>query len=117
MAFQPFTEPKRDGTLRIITWNINGIRAAPARLQVITTLQEMIDRFDADIVCLQETKLTRDQLDHNIASLQGYNSFFSFSRLKDGYSGVATYCKANIEVYGAEEGLSGTHLLLACLSA
>lgn len=87
--------------MKILTWNINGIRACKQPLKA-----ELAD-LSSDIICLQETKVTRHQLDEETAIQDGYNSFFSFSRKKSGYSGVATYCKEHATPVRAEEGLSG----------
>ncbi|VDH99175.1 AP endonuclease 2 [Mytilus galloprovincialis] len=85
--------------MKILTWNINGIRAAKR------DLKELFDSLDADIICLQETKVTRDQLDEPTAIVEGYNSYFSFSRKRSGYSGVATFCRDSASPYKSEEGL------------
>eukprot|EP00058_Branchiostoma_floridae_P008983 XP_002594471.1 hypothetical protein BRAFLDRAFT_124956 [Branchiostoma floridae] len=87
--------------MRILTWNINGVRATKE------PLKQVLDSLDADIVCLQETKVTRDQLDEASAIVEGYSSYFSFSRVRSGYSGVATYCKDGATPIKAEEGLTG----------
>uniref|UniRef100_A0A8C1RC00 DNA-(apurinic or apyrimidinic site) endonuclease n=1 Tax=Cyprinus carpio TaxID=7962 RepID=A0A8C1RC00_CYPCA len=87
--------------MKIVTWNINGIRTFKNGIK--TTL----DSFDADIICVQETKVTRDLLDEKTAVVDGYNSYFSFSRGRSGYSGVATYCKDSATPFLAEEGLTG----------
>ena len=41
--------------MKILTWNINGIRAASRG----KTLKQLLDSLEADIICLQETKVTR----------------------------------------------------------
>ncbi|XP_063792425.1 DNA-(apurinic or apyrimidinic site) endonuclease 2 isoform X2 [Pseudophryne corroboree] len=87
--------------MKIVSWNINGIRATAVGLK------EILDSLDADIICLQETKVTRDLLDEPTAIVEGYNSYFSFSRVRSGYSGVATFCKNSTIPQAAEEGLSG----------
>ncbi|XP_029463171.1 DNA-(apurinic or apyrimidinic site) lyase 2 isoform X2 [Rhinatrema bivittatum] len=87
--------------MRIVSWNINGIRANKAGLKGI------LDSLQADVICLQETKVTRDLLDEPTAIVEGYNSYFSFSRGRSGYSGVATFCKDSVTPLAAEEGLSG----------
>lgn len=86
----------------IVTWNINGIRSGQQKLK------DVLDSMEADIVCLQETKITRDMLDEATALVEGYSSYYSFSRKKSGYSGVATYCKNSCMPFQAEEGLAGT---------
>ncbi|KAF7660688.1 hypothetical protein LDENG_00277670 [Lucifuga dentata] len=87
--------------MKIVTWNINGIRTFRGGIKKI------LDSLDADIICVQETKVTRDLLDERTAIVDGYNSYFSFSRGRSGYSGVATYCKDSAVPFAAEEGLSG----------
>ncbi|XP_047449441.1 DNA-(apurinic or apyrimidinic site) lyase 2 [Mugil cephalus] len=87
--------------MRIVTWNINGIRTFKGGIKSI------LDSLDADIICVQETKVTRDLLDERTAIVDGYNSYFSYSRGRSGYSGVATYCKDSATPFAAEEGLTG----------
>ncbi|XP_068567741.1 DNA-(apurinic or apyrimidinic site) endonuclease 2 [Cebidichthys violaceus] len=87
--------------MKIVTWNINGIRTLRGGIK------KALDSLDADIVCVQETKVTRDLLDERTAIVDGYNSYFSFSRGRSGYSGVATYCKDGATPFAAEEGLTG----------
>ena len=71
--------------MRIISVNVNGIRAA-YRKNFFTWLQKQ----DADIVCVQETKAQVDQLTDEIIKPKGYFSYFN-SAVKKGYSGVAIY--------------------------
>ncbi len=73
--------------MKIITWNVNGIRAAGRA--------GFLDWFaaqGADAVCVQETKATPDQLDLFLRNPHGANSFWH-SAQKAGYSGVATFTK------------------------
>ncbi|XP_032705804.1 DNA-(apurinic or apyrimidinic site) lyase 2 isoform X2 [Lontra canadensis] len=100
--------------LRVVSWNINGIRSPlqgmvyeePSNCAAMA-VGRILDKLDADIVCLQETKVTRDVLREPLAIIEGYNSYFSFSRNRSGYSGVATFCKDSATPMAAEEGLSG----------
>ena len=71
--------------MRVISVNVNGIRAAH-RKNFFTWLQKQ----DADIVCIQETKAQVDQLTDEIIKPKGYFSYFN-SAVKKGYSGVAIY--------------------------
>uniref|UniRef100_A0A8C2DIS7 DNA-(apurinic or apyrimidinic site) endonuclease n=1 Tax=Cyprinus carpio TaxID=7962 RepID=A0A8C2DIS7_CYPCA len=87
--------------MKIVTWNIHGIRTFK------NGIKRTLDSFDADIICVQETKVTRDLLDEKTTIVDGYNSYFSFSRGRSGYSGVATYCKDSATPFLAEEGLTG----------
>lgn len=107
-------------TMKVVTWNINGIRAFRGGIK------KALDSLDADVICIQETKVTRkwlaiaglktrelssckapqlewncmkiktltpnfsstgDLLDERIAIVDGYNSYFSYSRGRSGYSG------------------------------
>ncbi|XP_037676952.1 DNA-(apurinic or apyrimidinic site) endonuclease 2 isoform X1 [Choloepus didactylus] len=100
--------------LRLVSWNINGIRSPlqgvvhrePSSCAPVA-VERILDKLGADIVCFQETKVTRDVLTEPLAIVEGYNSYFSFSRNRSGYSGVATFCKDNATPVAAEEGLSG----------
>ncbi|KAM4737503.1 DNA-(apurinic or apyrimidinic site) endonuclease 2 [Anableps anableps] len=87
--------------MKLVTWNINGIRTFKSGIK------KALDNLDADIICVQETKVTRDLLDERTAIVDGYNSYFSYSRGRSGYSGVATYCRDNATPSAAEEGLTG----------
>lgn len=86
--------------MKILSWNVNGIRASKINLKTL------FDSLDADVICLQETKVTRDQLDEPTAIVDGYNSYFSFSRKRSGYSGVANFCRDTATPFSAEEGLT-----------
>jgi len=69
--------------------------------------QEILDYLDADIICLQETKITRSKLESDLALVPGYDSYWSFHRTKSGYSGVVIYVKDHLKLLAAEEGISG----------
>ncbi len=73
--------------MRIISWNVNGIRSAAKK-----GLIEWVNVEQPDILCLQETKANPDQLEKTIREIPGYSSYFS-SAEKKGYSGVALYTK------------------------
>ncbi len=77
--------------MRIISVNVNGIRAA-YRKNFFIWLQKQ----DADIVCIQETKAQVDQLNDEIIKPKGYFSYFN-SAVKKGYSGVAIYSQIEPE--------------------
>ncbi|XP_069693064.1 DNA-(apurinic or apyrimidinic site) endonuclease 2-like [Periplaneta americana] len=95
----------QDNTLlRIATWNINGIRAWCSGTD---DMKGALDFLDADVICLQETKIPRSALRQNLAIVDGYNSYFGFSRDKAGHAGVATFCRDDFTPCRAEEGLSG----------
>lgn len=55
--------------LRVMTWNVNGLRAVLQREK--QKLQTLLRDLDADIVCFQETKLTRSELDDELVRPEG----------------------------------------------
>jgi exodeoxyribonuclease III len=73
--------------LRIISYNVNGIRAA-----ITKGFLDWLKTGPADIVCVQETKAVRDNVDHQQFSALGYQDYW-FSAQKKGYSGVAVFTK------------------------
>ena len=73
--------------MRIISWNVNGIRAAQKKGFI-----DWMKKNDSDIVCIQETKAHKEQLDDELINIDGYKSDW-FSAEKKGYSSVATYSK------------------------
>jgi exodeoxyribonuclease III len=74
--------------MRLITWNVNGIRAVLNK-----GFLEWFEKESPDILCLQETKAHPDQLGFELTHPKGYYAYFSSSEGKKGYSGVVTYTK------------------------
>ena len=74
--------------MKIVSYNVNGIRAA-MRKDILPWLQTT----DADVVCIQETKATKEQVDLEAIQAAGYPYHYWFSAQKKGYSGVAIFCK------------------------
>ncbi|MBC8074434.1 MAG: exodeoxyribonuclease III [Chloroflexales bacterium] len=72
----------------LISWNVNGIRAAEKK-----GLLDWIGASAADVIALQETKAHPDQLSQALREPHGYSSHWSAAE-KKGYSGVATYTRA-----------------------
>jgi exodeoxyribonuclease-3 len=79
--------------MKIISWNVNGLRAIAKK----GNWKELLD-LNADILCLQETKVHTDELDDAIKNPDGYHGYFSHSVAKKGYSGVAIYSKKKPDV-------------------
>jgi exodeoxyribonuclease-3 len=73
--------------MKLISWNINGLRAADKK-GFFTFFQ----KEKPDILCLQEIKATPEQLPPHLKNTPGYNIFINPAERK-GYSGVATYSK------------------------
>lgn len=70
--------------LKLISWNVNGIRAA-----VKKGFMDSFKEMDADVFCLQETKLQENQID---LELEGYHQYWNYAE-KKGYSGTAIFTK------------------------
>lgn len=84
---------------RLLSWNVNGIRAQQKKGFVEWLLKEK-----PDVLSVQETKAHIEQLDEKLVSPKGYLSNFC-SGEKKGYSGVATYTKkSKLEPINVEKG-------------
>ena len=70
--------------MRLVYWNVNGLRAC-----VNKGFLDVFKDMDADIFCIQETKMQPDQLK---LELDGYKQYF-YSANRKGYSGTAIFCK------------------------
>lgn len=90
--------------LRLVSWNVNGLRAVCERHKGVIGL---LRHLGADIVCFQETKFSTEVLDEAILLAAGYRAFVSFCRRRGGYSGVATYVREDCLPVAAEEGVTG----------
>ena len=74
--------------MKIISYNVNGIRAALKK-----GLLDWISSADPDILCFQEIKANEDQFDIQLFKDLGYEYNYWFSAQKKGYSGVGVLCK------------------------
>ncbi|GAB6084885.1 exodeoxyribonuclease III [Alkaliphilus crotonatoxidans] len=70
--------------MKIVSWNVNGLRACIGK-----GFMDYLKEVDADIFCIQETKLQDGQLD---LSLEGYYDYWNYA-VKKGYSGTAVFTK------------------------
>lgn len=70
--------------MKLISWNVNGLRACAGK-----GFGESFKALDADVVCLQETKMQAGQLD---LEFDGYESYWNYAD-KKGYSGTAIYTR------------------------
>lgn len=86
--------------MKILSWNINGIRAMHKK----GALADLwVPAYD--VLCFQEVKAERDQLDEALHSPPGYHAYFSHSKGRKGYSGVAIYSRIEpIEVVAGMDG-------------
>ncbi|MAQ76428.1 MAG: exodeoxyribonuclease III [Aquimarina sp.] len=74
--------------MKIISYNVNGIRAA-----INKGFIEWLQQADPDIICLQEIKAMKEQLDLSVFEEAGYTHNYWYSAQKKGYSGVAILSK------------------------
>lgn len=74
--------------MKIISWNVNGLRAVYKK-----RAWDYFKQADADIFCVQETKAKSSQLPEDLKNPRGYFSYFDHSKQKKGYSGIAIYSK------------------------
>jgi len=73
--------------MRILSWNVNGIRAAAKR-----GFAAWVRQSEADLLCLQETKAHPDQLGPELTAIPGFQSWWCAGERK-GYSGVGVYAR------------------------
>lgn len=70
--------------MKLISWNVNGLRACVGK-----NFMEDFKKLDADIFCLQETKLQEGQI---ALDLPGYHQYWNYAE-KKGYSGTAVFTR------------------------
>lgn len=70
--------------MKLISWNVNGLRAAMGK-----DFMGSMARLDADVICLQETKLQAGQID---LDMPGYRQYWNYAE-KKGYSGTAVFTR------------------------
>lgn len=70
--------------MKMVSWNVNGLRACIGK-----SFEEFFNEVDADIFCLQETKLQEGQIDF---APEGYHCYWNYAE-KKGYSGTAVFTK------------------------
>jgi len=73
--------------MKLISWNVNGIRAC-----LKTGFADTFREFNADIVCLQETKAEAQQVDTTLFLTEGYNAYWNSAQRK-GYAGTAVFSR------------------------
>ena len=83
--------------MRVLSYNVNGIRAALKK-----GFADWLQAADPDVLCIQETKALQEQVDTGVFEDLGYHHYW-FSAQKKGYSGVAIFTKKepNKVVYGS----------------
>jgi exodeoxyribonuclease-3 len=89
---------KKKNRISLISWNVNGLRAA-----IKKDFFGSFKQLDADIVALQEIKLQQPQLTPELTDIPGYASYWSHATVKRGYSGVAAFTRIKPE--GVKHGI------------
>ena len=89
--------------MKLISWNVNGIRACMQK-----GFLDFFKQADADILCLQETKLQAGQLELELA---GYHQYWNYA-VKKGYSGTAVFTK--IEPLNVAYGIGMEGRVITC---
>lgn len=82
--------------MKLISWNVNGLRAVAGK-----GFADIFTELDADVFCLQETKLQAGQID---LEFPGYRSWWNYAE-KKGYSGTAVYTRAEVLGYSTGIGI------------
>jgi len=77
--------------MRLVSWNVNGVRAVHARGDLAWALSD-----EHDVVCLQEVKVSIEQLDDALRAPEGFDATWNPATSKKGYSGVATFTRAEL---------------------
>jgi exodeoxyribonuclease-3 len=75
--------------MKLVSWNVNGLRS----LVKENYWEVFMKKMKPDVFGLQETKASPEQLSEEFTNVPGYSAFFSSSKVKKGYSGVALYSK------------------------
>ncbi len=88
--------------MKIISYNLNGIRAAMKK-----GLIDWLKTNPADIICIQETKASKENVDHKQFTDLGYHDYW-FSAQKKGYSGVAVFTKLKPDKVEYGMGIPGS---------
>ncbi|MBN1160265.1 MAG: exodeoxyribonuclease III [Candidatus Diapherotrites archaeon] len=73
--------------MKIVTWNVNGLRAAYSK-----GFLKWMEKYSPDILCLQETKLQEEQIPKELKDHSEYYKYWGFAK-KRGYSGTAVFTK------------------------
>ncbi|KAL7578327.1 hypothetical protein ACA910_012734 [Epithemia clementina (nom. ined.)] len=108
--WDPTKPPDGSISLKVASWNVAGLRAVIKKTP--SALSDLVKKYDLDVVCLQETKLQEQHLsdpkiDIPRLDAEGYQSYFSCSSDKKGYSGTAVYVKKRFLQSAPKEAAKG----------
>jgi exodeoxyribonuclease-3 len=85
--------------VKLLSWNVNGLRAIYRK-----GFLDWFRKQNADIICVQETKATEEQLPVDLVEIPGYHSYFTSAERK-GYSGVALWSKEKPKRVSTDMGI------------
>ena len=88
--------------MRLVSWNVNGLRAVVKRGDFAWVFAD-----DIDVLCLQESKMHEDQVEDVHRPPAGWQSFWSFG-VKKGYSGTAVFVRGGIGAKQVPFTIGGT---------
>ena len=92
--------------MRVVSWNLNGIRAAHRK-----GLVDFIERIDADVMLFQEVRALPEQMPKDWSQPEGYEVIWHPAQ-KKGYSGVMSCSRVGMAEVGRGIAVSYTHLTL-----
>ena len=92
---------KKKKRIKLISWNVNGLRAV-IKKDFFALFQQM----DADIFSIQETKIQENQMTDEMKDIEGYESCWSHATVKKGYSGVGIYSRIKPTRVNTDLGVS-----------
>ena len=75
----------KNGSLKLASWNVNGLRACMGK-----GFPLFLEEESPDVLCLQETKMQREQADFQFP---GYHEYWNSATTRKGYSGTAIFSK------------------------
>ena len=75
----------KNGSLKLASWNVNGLRACMGK-----GFPQFLEEESPDVLCLQETKMQREQADFQFP---GYHEYWNSATTRKGYSGTAIFSK------------------------
>jgi exodeoxyribonuclease-3 len=93
--------PKKKKKIKLISWNVNGLRAV-----IKKDFFASFNQLDADIFAIQETKLQENQLTDEMKNIPDYETYWSHATVKKGYSGVGIYSRIKPKRVNSELGIS-----------
>ena len=104
------TDTTGDSYIKIVTWNVAGLRGILKANPKV--LEELVNKVDPDVLCLQETKLQTSHVttDGYENLLTGYNSYWTCSETKKGYAGNAVFIKKTIKVVQGVDNSSSSSI-------